>query len=424
MKKLNIKLVFVALLVGFFYSCGSDDSAPGGDEKGIIFVDIVGLPVENVADVQVTGPSGYSRTLNSSDSLKDLVSGTYTIRTKIKIFRSNPISIAYRTDDLIQTVNVAGNIQSVNLRFFLMPGSGKIWFGNQNSDPGERIISYNYDKLGSTGNQTATNTLTGVHSSPRGMAFDHFGNLWSIDGADKIHMFAWDQLAASDRSPNQSLDISSPFSITFDADSNLWCTNSANVFRFSKDDIYSGSPSPDITITSSEFDGLKGLAFDNDGNLWLANADDDNILKINQGDLGGSGDVVPDVILTCRSLPPVVTTLSAPYSLAFDRDNNLFVGYFGPNLIVRLSPADRSTTASIVPPVQIKLLTNVLIDHMAFDEQINLWLPLDEGLFGRLSNSQISSGGLKLPDIVIASDDLKYGSGMAIYVAPEGVPLN
>ena len=424
MKRFSFHLILTTIFIGLLIiACESDDSAPG-DGTGTIYVAISGLPVDNDADVQVTGPAGYNRTLNSSDSLKDLTNGTYTIRTKIKVYRTNPISIAYRTEDLVQTINVAGNIQTANVQFFLMPGSGRIWFGNQTSDPGERIISYRYEKLGASGDQAASNTLTGNHASPRGMAYDDFGNLWTVDGAGQIHMFSWERLAATDIDPDQSISVGNPWSITFDADSNLWCTTSSSVLRFSREDIYSGSPAPDVTLTSSSFDGLKGLAFDNSGNLWLANENDDNLLMIRESDLSGSGEITPEILLTCQSLPPVVTTLSAPYSLAFDRNNNLFVGYFGPNVIVRLDPSERKETATITPPVQIKLSTSVLIDHMAFDEQMHLWLPLGEGAFGRVNNSNLSSAGLKVPDIFITSNDLKYGSGMAIYVAPEGVPLN
>jgi sugar lactone lactonase YvrE len=423
MEKVGIgKFIIICMMVVSIYACGNDDVSPENG-NGELFVNISGLP-SNDAGVKVTGPSGYSRILNVSDTLKELASGTYSIMTEVKIYRVIPISIGYRPEDLVQEVTINGDKKTVEVHFIIMPGSGKLWFGNQSSDPGKRIVAYSLEKISNPGDQNAITTLTGSVTSPRGLAFDPMGNLWSVDGAGSILMYSWNQLGSADVSASQNLSVNSPFSITFDQDSNLWCTNSTHLYRFSKNDLYSGStPSPDITLSSTDFDGLKGLAFDQDGNLWVANSSGDNILKINNDKLTSSGEITPDISLICQSGPPVISTLSSPYSLAFDKNNNLLVGYFGPNVIVNLSSAERASSATITPVIQIKLDVLVLIDHMALDERGDLWLPLGEGKFGRINNSNLSSGGTISPDLTVTSSDMKYGSGMAIYAHPEGLPL-
>jgi len=64
-----------------------------------------------------------------------------------------------------------------------------------------------------------------------------------------------------------------------------------------------------------------------------------------------------------------------------------------------------------------------LFHQIAFDEDGALWTAMASGKFGKLNAEQLSSGGKKIPDLVIASPELKYATALAFYPLPEGLPL-
>lgn len=64
-------------------ACGGNDSGGGGLEppppRGSLAVSISGLPGGSAAQVQITGPGGYGKALGSSEVLKDLAPGAYSV---------------------------------------------------------------------------------------------------------------------------------------------------------------------------------------------------------------------------------------------------------------------------------------------------------------------------------------------------------
>ena len=66
----------------------------------------------------------------------------------------------------------------------------------------------------------------------------------------------------------------------------------------------SGNPAPAVTLTSASFNGTYGLTFDRAGNLWIANGNNNKLMRIPAASLAVSGAVVPDVIIS-----PVVAQL-------------------------------------------------------------------------------------------------------------------
>jgi hypothetical protein len=128
------------------------------------------------------------------------------------------------------------------------------------------------------------------------LAFDHAGNLWQSSGP--IFEYTAAQLAAGIQTdPNQTLtvggnfpELQNPSSLTFDTGGNLWVrmndggTNGSGGLEMYAAADLNGSgtvtPTPAITLTSSlygaknllsSFDGPRGLAFDNLGDLWVGN---------------------------------------------------------------------------------------------------------------------------------------------------------
>jgi streptogramin lyase len=166
------------------------------------------------------------------------------------------------------------------------------------------------------------------------------------------------------------------------------------------------------------------MVFDSQGNLWATHEETNSIVKLSAASIKKSSTTVAaEVTITCKSKPPVVMALSGPKALAFDRQGNLWVGFFGPNVIAKIPISDQKQSATITPEVQSTLTVGVLLNSLAFDEAGGLWTAMASGKFGRLSPEQLGGAGKITPEIVVSCPELKYASGLAFYPIPEGLPL-
>lgn len=399
-------------------------------QKGLMRIEISGAPQGSSPSISVSGPNGFSKTISGSQVFTNLSSGTYEFKSEVVIKREPFISQAFRLDNLNLKVIVKNDTQRVNLAYRLMPGSDRLWIGNQNAaaNTNTKIIAFDEAALDATQTSNATAKLTDKATSPRGIAFDRYGNLWMAD-AYTLKMYEWNSLGKSNVSPKVVLTLKEAIPcLTFDADGNLWISNGkriGTVSRLPATKLYSGgTPTPDLVLSGSGISGVQNIAFDAQGNMWVNHDEKNSIAKINAGSLSSASSAVEaGVMITCQSKPPVKMTLSGPKGLAFDRNGNLWVGFFGPNVIAMIPSAQQNTTAEITPEVQITLRVAVLLHSLAFDENGGLWTALSTGKFGKLSPQQLQSAGKVTPDVTITSPDLKYGSGLAFYPLPEGLPL-
>lgn len=399
-------------------------------QKGLVRIEISGVPSGSTPSISVSGPNGFSKTISSSEVFTNLASGTYEFRSEVIIKRQPFISQAFRLENLDLKILVKNDTQRVNLPYKLMPGSDKLWMGNQNAmaNTSTKLIAFDEAGLGATQTSNATAKVTDKATSPRGIAFDRYGNLWMAD-AYTLKMYEWNSLGKSNVSPKVVLTLKEAVPcVTFDAGGNLWISNGkriGTISRIPETKLYeSGTPTADILLSGSGISGVQNMAFDAQGNMWVNHDEKKSIVKINAASLSSSSSAVEaGVMITCQSKPPVTITLSGPKALAFDKKGNLWVGFFGPNVIAMIPSGQQNTSATITPDVQITLSVGVLLHSLAFDENGGLWTALSTGKFGKLSPDQLQSTGKMTPDVAITSPDLKYASGLAFYPLPEGLPL-
>jgi streptogramin lyase len=399
-------------------------------QKGLLSVNISGAPPGANETILMSGPNGFSKTLTRSETFSNLASGTYEFKSEIIIQRQPFISQAFRLDKLSSKIAVKNDTQRVNLTYLLMPGSDKLWIGNQNAvaNTSTKIIAVNEDGLRTTQTSNATAKLTNKVTSARGMAFDRFGNLWLAD-AYSLKMFEWNSLDKSNVLPKVVLNLKDPTPcLAFDAAGNAGISNGKKIGTISRipaSALYaSGAPVVDIILSGSGISGVQSIAFDANGNLWINHDEKKAVVKLNAAAITKSSTTMEaNVMIICDSKPPVKMTLRAPWALAFDKQGNLWIGYFGPNVIARIAVSEQNTSATITPEVQILLTAGVILHSLAFDENGSLWTALATGKFGKFSPDQLISAGKKTPDAIIICPELKYASGLAFYPLPEGLPL-
>jgi hypothetical protein len=92
---------------------------------------------------------------------------------------------------------------------------------------------------------------------------------------------------------------------------------------------------------------LAALAFDRQGQLWLASRLERSVLMLDVAQLSIASPVLRDVQASRTLVLPASTDASA---LAFDEQGGLFVGY-GPGRLARLSPTQQLTASSPSAPL-------------------------------------------------------------------------
>jgi streptogramin lyase len=190
---------------------------------------------------------------------------------------------------------------------------------------------------------------------PTRLAFDASGNLWvSIPCANKVVRVAAGQLDASGMvTPGVEITgLNAPEGLAFDASSNLWIANAGaqRVVRFNASRLSASTSGPDLTIESKTPSPVINtldanlLAFDASGNLWVMAFGANVLYRLTPTDQSGSGS---------KTLTPAIQ-VSVPVSavlegMAFDEDGGLWITYEA-GKFARLSPAQLGTSSTSGSP--------------------------------------------------------------------------
>src|SRR5579871_3523067 len=167
-------------------------------------------------------------------------------------------------------------------------GSKGLWIAN-----GTNVVEYNPAQLDGGTNATAPHVSinSGVFGTPQGVAFDQSGNLWVLDPAANINgaatpallEFSASQLSslASDNSPDPvaiitSSSLKTPRQAVIDTSGNAWITdpgsNAVMVYTATQlAETGTNAIAPVLVISSEQFNGPSGIAFDSSGDMWIAN---------------------------------------------------------------------------------------------------------------------------------------------------------
>ena len=196
---------------------------------------------------------------------------------------------------------------------------GRVWASNRSAGQIVQLATDPFDYQGTVTLSASSGSLNG----PAGVAFDANGNLWVANaGANTVVQLAASYLTASG-SPTPAVtlgatngSLNGPSALAFDANGNLWVANAnaSTVVEFTGSQLAgSGSPTPAVTLsaTNGSLSSPSSLAFDASGDLWIANDVSSTVVEFGASQLAASGGPAPIVTLSGSAL-------SGPHGLAFD----------------------------------------------------------------------------------------------------------
>jgi sugar lactone lactonase YvrE len=387
---------------------------------------ITGLPAGAAAKVSYDGATGRHAVTGSS---VPLAAGVYAILADPVTVTDPIVGTVYRATAAPSACVRSGAATSVDVAYAAVPVSNKLWALNGNGQA--ELLAFPSASLQASGSAPAA--LSGRVEIPRGLAFDQNGGLWAtanVGGASALAHYPAEALAVSGAlTPDvtisgAALNVGAPSvaALTFDSKGNLWVSAPASkkILGFAAASLKaSGSPDPFVTI--SDVGGPSALAFDASGNLWAA-SDNAVVEYVTSRLVAGVVSSAPDVVLNAQTPSPVVTPFQSPAGLAFDAANNLWVNYNG-GAIVRFTAAERTSSSTLTPAVQVTLDVAALAEGLAFDESGGLWFAYSAGKIARLAPAQLTASAKITPATILSSASVASAGSLAFYPAPAALPL-
>ena len=218
--------------------------------------------------------------------------------------------------------------------------------------------------------------------SPEAVAFDSKGDLWVADGGNNrvleyAHPVSDDQPAAlvigqtkfnSSAKPyadTTASNLSSPAAIAFDSQGDLWVADQGNsrVLEYAPP-FSSGQAAslvigePDFTsyystsVTPSSLRSPSGLAFDSHGDLWVADTADNRVLEYAAPLSSGQAAVLvigqSNFTSSAPGYYPTASTLESPAAVTFDSQGDLWIVDGAGRVLELAPPFSNGQSASLV----------------------------------------------------------------------------
>jgi hypothetical protein len=435
-------IIFVALAA----ACGSRDDSTAPTGNGSIVLTLTSRDGTTPA-VTVTGPDGYSHSVSGTTTLEHLAAGTYTITADSIVTESTIVGYSVDTAAITGnpiTITSTGS-SAATITYAFARQHGALWVTNNS----EAFLSgFARSQLLVSGAPTAADTLN--LAIPNGVAFDADGNMWVDSYAtDTIKMFTVAQrnsgiAATAPARVMVSSSLSSAEAMAFDSHGNLWVAdNDTGLLQFSVAQLAAGGNAGPAAITLVDtiaaYESAYAVAFDAAGNAWVGEDAYNNVIEYTVAQLASSGSPIPNVRLGVVPNPAprvvggrnrsghsaratranaaiafgVVRNLNNPDALAFDSNDNLWVGnYYGQNVTV-YTPAQRATSGDPTPSLTLSIpFTDPY--GLTFDKDGGLWVSDDNEFAVRgYTAAQIATSGAPVPNVLLTGSSIEDPQQMA-----------
>jgi sugar lactone lactonase YvrE len=409
----------IAIVVGCHKSSSTSPTV-AAETSGTLIV-TVAPPVTTLVDITVLGPAGLNLLLAGTDTLVALGAGTYTVSAASAVSSDEVVSTVYTGVVTGSPVAVTiGDTSRTSVAFTPRPGTGGLWVASSN---GGSPIAAQFTSGALRAGQSAGVTLSVPDASA---VFDATGDLWIANhSGNTLTEYPSSGLATSG-TPAATVTITGsslngPDGMAFDPSGNLWVSNSTGntVVEYTPEQLgSSGSPAPTLTISGSGLSGPARLSFDVYGNLWIPNAGSNTVVQYSAAQLLVGGALTPAITFAATS-----GSLDAPQALAFDTEGNLWVANLSNGSIVEYGPGQLLTGGAATPVATLTVAGGgVSFTALAFDNSGDLWTTsASTAQVLEFTGRQVVAAGSQSPGVALA-----VGAGpnsLAFNPAPDGLPI-
>lgn len=413
---------------------GGDSSACGDEGHGSLTIEVNGLPGDLAPAIKLIGPSGPVD-VTIGETLSELQAGEYTAQG-MPVLDEDPIVRAlYVAEDPETTCLADDDEQTITISYKMVPSSNKLWAVN--GTDAAALLGVPSSDLDASG--TPVDAVSIASTAGNDVAFDREGNLWSFGptSADApLQRFPASALGGSGtKNADRKIIVDGVECIpglramAFDGDGNLWITTCTSIVMLTSAQLDEGAAEDGATLTPEiELSGLTdphGIAFDAAENLWAA--DDGQLIRYDDARLDESSSDAPDATFSLQDSSGVIDF--AVDQLVFDADGDLFVTDLGGGVIGHYSRADlgNDDATPVAAAASLTLAVSAIIDRPAFDDGGGLWLAYGQGSMARIAPTDLDDstdgGSPTTPDVIIDGDFIGYSGKVAFFPAAADLPL-
>jgi sugar lactone lactonase YvrE len=398
--RFDLVLSVVVLIV----SAACDNTS--GPKTGSLIVN-VSAPAGISGAVTVTGPGSYSKTVTTTDTLRGLSAGRYTIAAGNSSSSDTIVSVLYTGAVTGSPATVTdGGTATASATYTMRTGSGALWVGAWHGP--SIVASYASASLAGSGTPTPTDTIGDAGSpthEPLGVAFDASGNLWVADYQDDtIREFTVAQLTNGASTPTTELafPLEAPCGIAFDSTGNLWiafyASDSVGELSAATLATVSGTvAAPALTTELSVPNGAVGVAFDAAHDLWVGAFDGETVYEFPPSQQMAGG-IASDSLQS--------TALHEVSGLAFDSSGNLWAATES-GVIAQYTPSQLTSATPPSAPNNTLIVSSARLDGVVFDNSGNLWVTEEVGSPSSVvefSPAQLTAGGTQSPSKTVGGN--------------------
>ena len=285
------------------------------------------------------------------------------------LLRLAPSQLLSNGRQIASTTVTTSSASLLTINGIAFDDDGTMWVASADDS---LVLAFSPDILATSGLSEASTVIAPVEQSLRasaGIAFDQSQRLWVANfTTGTIVRFDRGQLAAGGaQTPAVTISgMSGPTALAFDASGSLWVTNSTahTLFKYSAAQLErSGSPRPAVVLSAvdSSLSNPFAPAFDAGGRLWVANIGTATIAAFTPEMLAVTGSPTPELEIVSLGDSSFVL----PVGLAFDDEGNLWVGG-GDDAVYRFAQSTLSPTGKPTPSKQLFLNGRTLLSGIAF----------------------------------------------------------
>jgi sugar lactone lactonase YvrE len=234
--------------------------------------------------------------------------------------------------------------------------TGNLWVASCTDN---RLLKYSTNPLATgsaPASVTITANANGSLDCPVGIAFDKVGNMWvsNYDGDTLVKYTIAQRLTSGAPTPavtissNAQNSLDKPYGLAFNAKGHLWVANNGgnNAVGYTPAQLNAnGSPAP--TFKTGAIETARSPAFDKDGKMWIASRATGRVLVFTLGP-AGTPTLAATVNLENGGNTPVPVS---PTGLAFDNEGDLWVAAV--NHVFEYAKAGLVNGATVQPKTDI-----------------------------------------------------------------------